>query len=143
VFPRNIGRLCSAQKRISDEFFSFILGFSFGLMFSVRVVLMKGELWAGSESGELQTWPSSAVAKALAGLGDIDSFMEKSYHDLRIAPYEVGSNIPINPEVRFLVVNHASGTVWSAGNQYIAIWYVQRHKKLDFKSVTFLMILTL
>lgn len=65
------------------------------------------------------------MAKTLAGRGDGAAHMEMNFHDLRLGNIGVGPNGPINPEVRFLVGNHAHGTVWCAGTQFMVIWYVQ------------------
>ncbi|KAG6557250.1 hypothetical protein Mapa_001177 [Marchantia paleacea] len=86
------------------------------------VITSYGELWAGFDSGELKAWPWEAVAKAMSGVGDGASYMEKSYIELRIRNVGVGPNGPIAPEVRFLVADHANGRVWCGGAQYIAIW---------------------
>ncbi|CAM6081680.1 unnamed protein product [Calypogeia fissa] len=90
-----------------------------------------GELWAGSESGELRAWPWNAVAKALTGVGDCASLMEKSYYNLSIGIVGATPNGPtISPEVRFLIGDHAHGRVWCAGSQYTVIWDAKTRERV-------------
>ncbi|KAL2634417.1 hypothetical protein R1flu_005896 [Riccia fluitans] len=86
------------------------------------IITSYGELWAGFDNGELKAWPWEILAKAMSGVGDGASHMEKAYVEPRVRNVGVGPNGPVSPEVRFLVSDHASGRVWCGGAQYIALW---------------------
>lgn len=86
--------------------------------------LRVGELWTGSENGQIKAWPCEAMSRALQRAAEgyhheIGAALAKSFVLVR-GP--LGGNNPSQTEVRVLLAEHSAGRVWSAGIYFITLW---------------------
>jgi hypothetical protein len=79
--------------------------------------LYAGELWTGSENGQIKAWPCEVTSRALqSGAG---ATLAKSA--VLVRGHSAGNN-PSQTEVRVLLAEHSAGRVWSGGIYFISIW---------------------
>lgn len=88
------------------------------------IFLPAGELWTGSENGQIKAWPCEVLSRALQRAAEgyhheVGAALAKSSVLVR-GP--LGGNNPSQTEVRVLLAEHSAGRVWSAGIYFITLW---------------------
>lgn len=85
-----------------------------------------GDLWSGSENGIIRIWPWEAIMKSLslkAGERHMASIeVERSYVDLKSQVTISGVCYMFLSDVKYLLANHSTAKVWSAGIFSFALW---------------------
>lgn len=90
--------------------------------------LYSGDLWSGSENGIIRIWPWEAIVKSLS-LKAVERHMaslevERSYVDLKSQVTINGICYMFVSDVKYLLSNHSTAKVWSAGVLSFALWYI-------------------
>ncbi|KMT14685.1 hypothetical protein BVRB_4g074530 [Beta vulgaris subsp. vulgaris] len=98
------------------------------------VMTSYGDLWSGSENGIIRIWPWEAIMKSLslkAGERHMASIeVERSYVDLKSQVTISGVCYMFLSDVKYLLANHSTAKVWSAGIFSFALWDAQTRELL-------------
>lgn len=90
------------------------------------VMTSYGDLWSGSENGKIKIWPWEAIAKSLSLTAEerhlASLIVERSYVDLKNQVTINGVCYMFALDVKYLVSDHSTAKVWSAGHQSFALW---------------------
>ncbi|KAG0573387.1 hypothetical protein KC19_VG174200 [Ceratodon purpureus] len=82
-----------------------------------------GELWTGSENGQIKAWPCEVTSRALQSAAE--GYQGAGTPLAQMAVLVRGHSACNNPsqtEVRVLLAEHSAGRVWSGGIYFITIW---------------------
>ncbi|KAG0597124.1 hypothetical protein M758_UG313100 [Ceratodon purpureus] len=82
-----------------------------------------GELWTGSENGQIKAWPCEVTSRALesAAEGYKGAGTSLAKMAVLVRGHSAGNN-PSQTEVRVLLAEHSAWRVWSGGIYFITIW---------------------
>uniref|UniRef100_A0A803L415 Inositol polyphosphate-related phosphatase domain-containing protein n=1 Tax=Chenopodium quinoa TaxID=63459 RepID=A0A803L415_CHEQI len=90
------------------------------------VMTSYGDLWSGSENGIIRIWPWEAIVKALSLKAEERHMAileaERSYVDLKSQVTLNGVCYMFVSDVKYLVSDHSTAKVWSAGVFSFALW---------------------
>ncbi|XVE90703.1 hypothetical protein DITRI_Ditri20bG0098300 [Diplodiscus trichospermus] len=85
-----------------------------------------GDLWSGSEGGNIRIWPWEAIDNALSlTIGErhmASLLMEKSFVDLRSQAAVNGFSSILNSDIKGLLSDNIRAKVWSSGYLSFALW---------------------
>lgn len=87
------------------------------------VFVSAGELWTGSENGQIKAWPCEATSRALqrAAEGNVEAGAALAKSSVLVRG-PMGGNNPSQTEVRVMLAEHSAGRVWSAWMYFITLW---------------------
>lgn len=90
------------------------------------VMTSYGDLWSGSENGIIRIWPWEAIAKSFSLKAEERHMaileVERAYVDLKSQVTISGVCYMFVSDVKFLLSNHSTAKVWSAGVFSFALW---------------------
>ncbi|KNA16255.1 hypothetical protein SOVF_090830 [Spinacia oleracea] len=90
------------------------------------VMTSYGDLWSGSENGFIRIWPWEAIVKSLSLKAEERHMAileaERSYVDLKSQVTINGVCYMFVSDVKYLLSDHSTAKVWSAGVFSIALW---------------------
>ncbi|GMH11423.1 hypothetical protein Nepgr_013264 [Nepenthes gracilis] len=98
-----------------------------------------GDLWSATENGVIKIWPWEAIEKALYMIVEERHMaalvVERSYIDLRSQATTNGACYTFASDVKYLVSDHSTAKVWSAGLFSFALWDARTRELLKVFNV--------